>query len=123
MMKKALVLTVFAVMMVGALLAGCGGSKTQETTPSGQGQQGGGGEKVFTVEELARYDGKNGQPAYIAVDGVVYDMTGSSLWPQGEHQPCSLASVAGKDLSGVIKQAPANMRTNLKRFPVVGRMQ
>jgi cytochrome b involved in lipid metabolism len=32
-------------------------------------------EKIFTTEELAKYDGKNNQPAYIAVDGIVYDVS------------------------------------------------
>jgi len=31
-------------------------------------------EKIFTPAQLAQYDGTNGQPAYVAVDGVVYDL-------------------------------------------------
>ena len=30
-------------------------------------------EKIFTLDELKNYDGKEGRKAYIAVDGVVYD--------------------------------------------------
>ena len=39
----------------------------------------------LTLEELAEYDGKDGNPAYIAVDGVIYDVTDVSFWRGGEH--------------------------------------
>lgn len=127
MRKKALVLAVFVMMATGVLLAGCGGSSTQQTTSSGSNQQstqsGQTSGKVFTVDELAQYNGENGQPAYVAVDGVVYDVTGSSMWPQGVHSSCSPNTTAGQDLSAVMKQAPARMRDNLKKFPVVGTLQ
>lgn len=48
---------------------------------------------TFTLETLAQYNGKNGQPAYIAVDGVVYDV--SSEFRNGNHHGYS----AGTDLS------------------------
>ncbi len=41
--------------------------------------------KKFTAESLKNYDGKNGRPAYIAVDGVVYDVTNNSHWTNGDH--------------------------------------
>ncbi len=127
MRKKVLVLAVFVMVVAGVLLAGCGGTKTQETTSPGSDQQSNqGGQtsgKTFTSEELAQFNGENGQPAYVAVDGVVYDVSGSSMWPQGMHSTCGDGSVAGNDLSEVIKQAPANMRGNLKKFPVVGTLQ
>jgi predicted heme/steroid binding protein len=50
-------------------------------------------EKVFTLENLAQYSGLNGNLAYIAVDGVVYDE--SSLFVNGKHKGWS----AGQDLS------------------------
>ena len=37
----------------------------------------------ITIEELAMYDGTDGNPAYIAVDGVVYDVTDVSAWSSG----------------------------------------
>ena len=42
-------------------------------------------EKIFTEEELERYDGQNGNPAYVAIDGVVYDVTDVSAWKGGVH--------------------------------------
>ena len=81
------------------------------------------GAKVFTVQELAGFDGLGGNQAYVAVDGVVYDVTESANWPGGKHSPCSLDSAAGKDLSEVIKQAPPRMRTYIEAKPVVGKLQ
>jgi len=39
--------------------------------------------KVFTKEEIARYDGKNGNPAYVVYKGKVYDVSSSFLWKNG----------------------------------------
>ena len=44
-----------------------------------------GEEKKFTLEELAKYDGKNGNPAYVAYSGKVYDVSESSFWTDGDH--------------------------------------
>ena len=74
----------------------------------------------FTSEELAQFDGKDGRPAYVAVDGVVYDVSDSSQWPEGEHTSCNLGAMAGKDLSDVLAQAPARMRALMEAMPVVG---
>jgi predicted heme/steroid binding protein len=109
-------------LVVLAFMAGCGGSTTSTTTApkktSTSSTPASG--KTFTVEELAKSNGQNGQPAYIAVDGVVYDVTGSSFWAGGNHSVCPQNSMAGKDLSEAIKSAPPRMRSNLERFPVVG---
>ena len=74
----------------------------------------------FTSEELAQFDGKDGRPAYVAVDGVVYDVSDSSRWPEGVHTVCNLGSMAGQDLSDVLAQAPPRMRTLMEQMPVVG---
>ena len=40
---------------------------------------------TFNQTELAKYNGQDGQPAYVAVDGVVYDVTGVAAWAGGKH--------------------------------------
>lgn len=40
-------------------------------------------ENVFTPETLAAFDGKDGRAAYVAVNGIVYDVT--DKWKDGEH--------------------------------------
>jgi len=73
----------------------------------------------FTIAELARYDGRNGTPAYIACAGKVYDVTGSFLWQGGRHQALH---TAGVDLTDSLSQAPHGADL-LARFPVIGRLR
>ena len=51
-------------------------------------------EKIFTEKELGKYDGQNGNPAYVAIDGVVYDVTNVSAWKDGAARPvcCAMSS-------------------------------
>lgn len=48
---------------------------------------------IYTAATLKNYNGQNGQPAYVAVDGVVYDV--SLEFKNGRHHGYS----AGQDLS------------------------
>jgi predicted heme/steroid binding protein len=59
--------------------------------------------REFTLEELARYDGRDGRRAFVAYDGKVYDVSESFLWKDGKHQ---VIHPAGADLSGALEQAP-----------------
>lgn len=72
--------------------------------------------KEFSKEELARYNGKSGSPAYVAYKGKVYDISDSFLWKDGSHQ---VLHNAGEDLTDVMKQAPHGGDV-LEKFPVVG---
>jgi predicted heme/steroid binding protein len=75
--------------------------------------------RIFTLKNLAEYDGKNGKPAYVAYKGKVYDVTDSFLWQDGRHQ---VFHSAGTDLTTAIEQAPHSGKV-LARFPVVGILQ
>lgn len=75
--------------------------------------------KEFTEKELTKYNGKNGNPAYIAYKGKVYDVSGSFLWGNGTHQ---VLHSAGADLTDAIEQAPHGGNL-LRKFPVVGTMR
>lgn len=77
------------------------------------------GMKQFSKEALARYDGKEGRPAYIACNGKVYDVSTSFLWQKGHHQ---VLHRAGVDLTEALKQAPHG-EDLLERFPVVGTLK
>jgi predicted heme/steroid binding protein len=62
-----------------------------------------------TVEQLKKFDGKNGNPAYVAVDGVVYDVTAIPAWKNGEHKR---GLKAGNDLTADFAAAPPFHRAN-----------
>ena len=71
---------------------------------------------VLTLEELSQYDGTNGNPAYIAVDGVIYDVTNVSAWRNGQHN----GFAAGQDLTEEIKNVSPHGVSKLNGITVVG---
>ena len=73
-------------------------------------------ERMFTMDELAAFDGVDGKPAYIAHNGKVYDVSASGMWEDGHHQE---EHNAGIDLTDDMDFAPHNDSV-LENFPVVG---
>ena len=73
-------------------------------------------DKIFTIDELKKFDGKEGKKAYVACDGKVYDVTVSDMWEDGEH---SGIHEAGLDLSDDIDNAPHGNEV-MESFPVIG---
>ena len=72
----------------------------------------------FTLEQLAQYDGKNGAPAYVAVNGVVYNVSNNRLWAGGNH---FWGLSAGRDLSAEFASCHPGAMV-LSVLPVVGYM-
>ena len=72
----------------------------------------------LTLAEMAKYNGKDGNPAYVAVDGVIYDVTNVPQWKNGEHNGYS----AGNDLTDIIKNKSPHGVAKLKGVPVVGKL-
>ena len=60
-------------------------------------------DRKFTKEELEGYTGEEGKPVYVAVDGVVYDVSESKLWKTGNHMK---RHPSGGDLSAELSAAP-----------------
>ncbi len=71
-------------------------------------------EKTFTTSSLAQYDGQSGQPAYVAVDGAVYDM--STVFRNGTHY----GFAAGQDQSSVFHSK--HYDSILSGYTVVGKL-
>jgi hydroxylamine dehydrogenase len=65
---------------------------------------------------MAKFDGQQGRPAYVAVDGQLYDVGSSKLWPGGEHMK---RHHAGDDLSQDLESAPHGPEV-LERLPALG---
>ncbi|HTY75140.1 MAG TPA: cytochrome b5 domain-containing protein [Candidatus Nanoarchaeia archaeon] len=74
--------------------------------------------KKFTLEELAKFDGRNGNRAYIAHKGKIYDVTDSSFWLGGDHLG---AHMAGQDLTAELELAPHGQE-NLDRVKMIGEL-
>jgi predicted heme/steroid binding protein len=72
--------------------------------------------RKFTLGELARFNGLNGAPIYIAYEGKVYDASSSWQWQRGRHQVVHPASV---DYTDGLGQAP-HRADLLERVPVIG---
>ncbi len=75
-------------------------------------------QKEFTIDELAQYDGSGGKPAYVAVDGIVYDVSMNPAWGGGSH----FGLIAGKDLTEQFKGCH-QMSAILERLPKVGTLK
>lgn len=73
------------------------------------------GERIFTLDELATFDGQDGREAYIAVDGVVYDVSNVPQWAESSH----FGFAPGIDATEALAAAPHGAG-QLDRAVVVG---
>jgi len=120
-MKRKLTIMVACIMAAVLLvLAGCAaaGSTASVTQDSSGASTSSSSQKVFTKEELKKNDGQNGNPAYVAINGTVYDVTNVPQWNGGAHHGLT----AGQDLTKEIANAPHGTSV-LANLPVVGKLQ
>lgn len=107
-MKKKL-LIVLILVIAASILAGCAPSQEEN-------------QRVFTLEELSKYDGKNGNPAYIAANNIVYDVSDSNDFLNGIHKQCPQC-VAGTDVTKLFDYSPHKSdkgMMELNKLPQVG---
>jgi predicted heme/steroid binding protein/uncharacterized membrane protein len=72
--------------------------------------------KKFTLEELQKFNGVNGEPAYVVFEGQVFDVSASKLWRQGRHMG---SHQAGRDMTKEITASPHGPE-KVQQFPKVG---
>jgi len=72
----------------------------------------------MTKDELHQYDGKQGNKAYVAFEGKIYDLTGSKLWKNGVHLK---THHAGHDLTLAMKAAPHGPQV-MERYEAVAEL-
>jgi len=72
----------------------------------------------FTMEEIAQFDGKEGRPAYIVVDGIVYDVTNVGPWRSGTH----FGFASGGDVTEALKNAAPHGANMLNQAEIVGKI-
>ncbi len=111
MMKKKSILTIIIVLI--ALIASISLVACSSDTPAEEQQD---AELVLTLEELSEFDGQDGNRAYVAVDGVIYDVTDSEHWENGAHK----GFTAGKDLTKEIKEDSPHGISKLENVIEVG---
>lgn len=74
--------------------------------------------RTFSRSELATYTGRNGQPAYVAVGGVVYDVTNNKAWALATH----FGLQAGRDLTAEFASCHGAQQWILGTLTPVGRL-
>ena len=72
--------------------------------------------RSFTIEELSYFNGRNGIPAYVAVNGIVYDVSSFLRWAGGQH----FGLQAGRDLTGAFMGCHQGIMERLNKVPKVG---
>lgn len=72
-------------------------------------------EYVLTADDLQAFNGVDGNPGFVAVNGVIYDV--SETWPTGSHQGFS----AGTDITDAIAGSAHGFAV-LGKLPIVGRL-
>lgn len=98
---RTLLLKIFLYLIMvasGVLVVRVIGPRLGRSTPRGTLPEDG----VFGAESLAPFDGQEGRPAYVALKGKVYDVSGLKLWKGGLH----MKHRSGTDLSEAILRAP-----------------
>lgn len=75
--------------------------------------------REFTVEELAEFNGEDGKPVYVAVNGKVYDLSSAAPWAGGKHNSLT----AGQDLSSWFMNCHMGFTAVLEKYPFVGTLK
>lgn len=96
------VLPVILILVLSIALTACSNAAEPSTPAAEPTQAMAAEEPTFMLEELAMYDGQDGNPAYIAIDGIVYEVTDVSQWSGGKHN----GYTAGQDLTEEMQSAP-----------------
>lgn len=75
--------------------------------------------KIFTVDQISKFDGKDGTLAYIIIDGKVYDVTSIKQWFNGKHY----GLMAGRDLTEYFNSCHKGEKNILKKLKLVGKIK
>lgn len=109
-MKKIVIAgSVFVLIVVAVVFIACASSpyKEERAVP----------EKTFTVTELAKFNGKDGNRTYVAYNGIVYDFTDVKAWKGGSHK----GNESGVDVTEKLNKVWHGPKV-LKDKPILGKL-
>lgn len=101
------------------LLVSCSNKENDSANATSENETSSPGTQVFTLEELKTYNGQDGNPAYVAIDGIVYDVSDVAAWKNGEHKN---GLTAGEDLTSQLGDSPHGTKV-LDDLPIVGKLE
>ena len=120
--KKLTLPLIICLFLVLFVISGCAGPEAEpapeeeEAVEPVEEEVGEPEEVTFTMDEIAQFDGKDGNPAYIVVDGVVYDVTNVGQWGSGSH----FGFEAGADVTEALQNSAPHGANMLNQAEVVG---
>lgn len=120
-MKRLLMILASLFLVFGLVACSSGGSVTDEQPDDGIVDDNTDNDTdllQLTLAELSEYDGMDGSDAYIAVDGVIYDVTNVSAWSGGSHN----GLYAGQDLTEEINNLSPHGTSVLDDLDIVGEL-
>ena len=112
-MKKSITILLTVLLTISVIITGCVSNTSQQTTAVSEGTT------AFTLSDLAKFDGQNGNKAYIAFNGKVYDISDQQNFVNGVHIFDSRIK-AGTDISQYISSAPPSHKTRFQQLHQVG---
>jgi membrane-associated progesterone receptor component len=90
------------------------------TEPPGMGNPQDANPNVLTLtrEQLMQFTGMNGKPAYVAVNGIIYDVTNNAAWSLASH----FGLTAGRDLTAEFASCHSGQQWILAQLKPIGRL-
>jgi predicted heme/steroid binding protein len=76
-------------------------------------------QRVVSMAEIEAADGKEGRDCLVGIDGVVYKISDSALWQDGQHSPSGGEAYCGADLSEALKHSPHG-KSKLEQLDKIG---
>jgi len=107
---------ILVILLVGLVVFACG--KTDESKAVDQEKSGvsqsGTVTNTISSADLAKNDGKNGRPAWVAYKGKVFDVSAVPAWKTGVHK----GHAAGQDITSQIASSPHGDKVFSKLQPI-----
>lgn len=73
---------------------------------------------IYTINQLALRNGQDKPEIWVALNGMIYDVTDSRLWKNGKHYE----HWAGQDLTNELKDAPHTEKV-FDKFKIIGKLK